>query len=239
MINDVFNRVAQLGIDTSKFDQVPAMALGVFDISVHDIVGAIAPFANQGVYMKPVYLLRIEDKFGNLIYEPKIESKQVWNKETAYSILEMMKLVTSGVSHPTLKNAYGNPLRGGTAIRIRAKETAERPYAGLTQPIAGKTGTTQNQSDGWFMGLTPDLVTGIWVGAEDRSVRFKTMQWGQGARMALPIYGYYMQKVYADPKINLTKKDFTTPEQYNPEEFKCNDNDTPINEDIRGGEPDF
>ena len=101
MINDVFNRVAQLEL-TLKFDQVPAMALGVFDIS-HDIVGAIAPFANQGVYIEPVCLLRIEDKFGNLIYEPKIESKQVWNKETAYSILEMMKLVTSGISHKTLK----------------------------------------------------------------------------------------------------------------------------------------
>ncbi|CAI8158268.1 MAG: Penicillin-binding protein 1A [Crocinitomicaceae bacterium] len=223
MINDVFNRVAQLGIDTSKFDQVPAMALGVFDISVHDIVGAIAPFANQGVYMKPVYLLRIEDKFGNLIYEPKIESKQVWNKETAYSILEMMKLVTSGVSHPTLKNDYGNPLRGGTAIRIRAKETEERPYAGITQPIAGKTGTTQNQSDGWFMGLTPDLVTGVWVGAEDRSVRFNTLSMGMGTNTALPVFAYYTKYINADDSLNISQEDFQMPETMLKSPIDCNE----------------
>jgi penicillin-binding protein 1A len=212
MINDVFNRVAQLGIDTSKFDQVPAMALGVFDISVHDIVGAIAPFANNGVYMEPVYILRIEDKFGNLIYEPKTVSKQVWNKETTYSILEMMKLVTRGIKHPTLKNANGNPLQGGTAIRIRGKETKERPYAGITQPIAGKTGTTQNQSDGWFMGLTPDLVTGVWVGAEDRSVRFNTLSMGMGTNTALPIFAYYTKYINADDSLDISQEDFEMPE---------------------------
>ena len=212
MINDVFNRVAQLGIDTSKFDPVPAMALGVFDISVHDIVGAIAPFANNGVYMEPVYILRIEDKFGNLIYEPKTVSKQVWNKETTYSILEMMKLVTSGIKHPTLKNANGNPLQGGTALRIRGKETKERPYAGITQPIAGKTGTTQNQSDGWFMGLTPDLVTGVWVGAEDRSVRFNTLSMGMGTNTALPIFAYYTKYINADDSLDISQEDFEMPE---------------------------
>ena len=234
MINDVFNRVAQLGIDTSKFDQVPAMALGVFDISVHDIVGAIAPFANQGVYMKPVYLLRIEDKFGNLIYEPKIESKQVWNRETAYSILEMMKLVTSGVSHPTLKNAYGNPLRGGTAIRIRAKVTEDRPYTGITQPIAGKTGTTQNQSDGWFMGLTPDLVTGVWVGAEDRSVRFNTLNMGMGTNTALPVFAYYTKYINADDSLNISQEDFEMPETMLKSPIDCNEavNNTKLKDEL-------
>ena len=234
MINDVFNRVAQLGIDTSKFDQVPAMALGVFDISVHDIVGAIAPFANQGVYMKPVYLLRIEDKFGNLIYEPKIESKQVWNKETAYSILEMMKLVTSGVSHPTLKNDYGNPLRGGTAIRIRAKVTEDRPYTGITQPIAGKTGTTQNQSDGWFMGLTPDLVTGVWVGAEDRSVRFNTLNMGMGTNTALPVFAYYTKYINADDSLNISQEDFEMPETMLKSPIDCNEavNNTKVKDEL-------
>ena len=234
MINDVFNRVAQLGIDTSKFDQVPAMALGVFDISVHDIVGAIAPFANQGVYMKPVYLLRIEDKFGNLIYEPKIESKQVWNRETAYSILEMMKLVTSGVSHPTLKNAYGNPLRGGTAIRIRAKVTKDRPYTGITQPIAGKTGTTQNQSDGWFMGLTPDLVTGVWVGAEDRSVRFNTLNMGMGTNTALPVFAYYTKYINADDSLNISQEDFEMPETMLKSPIDCNEavNNTKVKDEL-------
>jgi penicillin-binding protein 1A len=88
-------------------------------------------------------------------------------------------------------------------------------------PTAGKTGTTQSNSDGWFVGLTPELVTGVWVGAEDRSVRFRSMNWGQGARMALPIYGYYMQKVYKDPIVALSTKDFDQPMNYDPNQFSC------------------
>lgn len=212
MINDVFNRVAQLGIDTSKFDPVPAMSLGVFDLSVHDIVSAISAFANEGIYVKPIYLLRIEDKFGNVIYESPVESKQVWNKETAHTVLEMMKLVTKGIKHPTLKKEDGRPVVGGTAIRIRSRESELRPYAGITQPIAGKTGTTQNQSDGWFMGLTPDLVTGVWVGAEDRSVRFSTLSLGMGTNTALPVFAYYTKFINADDSLNISQEDFDVPE---------------------------
>ena len=230
MINDVFNRVAQLGIDTSKFEKVPAMALGVFDICVKDIVGAIAPFANEGVYVKPLYLLRIEDKFGNVIYDYEIQSKQVWNKETAFSILEMMKLVTRGIKHPTLKNIHGNPIVAGTAIRIRGKETEDRPYAGISQPIAGKTGTTQNQSDGWFMGLTPDLVTGVWVGAEDRSVRFNTLSMGMGTNTALPIFAYYTKFINADDSLNVSQEDFEMPETMIKSPIDC-DNIMNIRED--------
>lgn len=221
MVNDVFNRVAQLGIDTSKFKKVPAMALGVFDLSVKDIVGAIAPFANEGIYIKPVYLLRIEDKFGNVIFDHDIESKQVWNKETAFTIIEMMKLVTKGIRHKTLKNRRGNPVLGGTAIRIRAKESKERPYAGISQPIAGKTGTTQNQSDGWFMGLTPDLVTGVWVGAEDRSVRFKKLSLGMGTNTALPIFAYYTKFINADDSLNISQEDFEMPETMIKSPIRC------------------
>jgi len=201
-------------------DLVPAMCLGSMDLSLYELVSAQCVFVNEGVYNTPTTIERIEDRNGKVIYESEQERKKVLSPTVAHEILKMMLGVVQG--------GTGSSLRG-----------TWKPWGGVTAQTAGKTGTTQNNSDGWFMGLTPDLVTGIWVGAEDRSVRFKTMQWGQGARMALPIYGYYMQKVYADPKINLTKKDFTTPEQYNPEEFKCNDNDTPINEDIRGGEPDF
>ena len=111
----------------------------------------------------------------------------------------------------------------GTGSSLRG---SWRPWGGITAQTAGKTGTTQNNSDGWFMGLTPELVTGVWVGAEDPPVRFKTMAWGQGARMALPIYGYYMQKVYADRRINISNKDFAVPDNYNPEEFKCEENTT-------------
>jgi penicillin-binding protein 1A len=103
-------------------------------------------------------------------------------------------------------------------------------WGGMDYPVAGKTGTTQNNSDGWFMGLTPDLVTGVWCGAEDRAARFKTMTWGQGARMALPIYGYYMQQVYKDKKLKISKEDFEEPIGYDPEEFNCDteDNHPPI-----------
>ena len=97
---------------------------------------------------------------------------------------------------------------GGTALRIRGKQTEKRPYAGLKMPIAAKTGTTQNQSDGWFMGLTPDLVTGVWVGAEDRSVRFRSLQLGMGTNMALPMWAYYMHKVYEDSTLNISQGDF-------------------------------
>jgi penicillin-binding protein 1A len=212
MINDVFNRIAQLGIDTSKFNPVPAMSLGVFDLSVHNIVSAIAPFANEGIYVKPIYLVRIEDKFGNIIYETSADSRQVWNKETAYTILQMMKLVTNGIKHPTLKKEDGRAVVGGTAIRIRSNVSKARPYAGITQPIAGKTGTTQNQSDGWFMGLTPDLVTGVWVGAEDRSVRFSTLSLGMGTNTALPIFAYYTKFINADESLDISQEDFEAPE---------------------------
>jgi penicillin-binding protein 1A len=101
-------------------------------------------------------------------------------------------------------------IQGGTASSLRSN----RPWGGITYPTAGKTGTTQNNSDGWFIGITPDLVTGVWVGAEDRAVRFRSMEWGQGARMALPIYGYYMQQLYANPKVKISKGDFEAPQDY-------------------------
>lgn len=214
MVNDVYNRVAQLGIDTSNPNliPVPSMALGVFDLSVFKIVSASSAFANHGIYIEPVYLLRIEDKFGNVIFQSEQDARQVWNKETAYTMLEMMKLVTRGVKHPTLKNKSNRPLLGGTAIRIRSRESERQPYAGISQPIAGKTGTTQNQSDGWFMGLTPDLVTGVWVGAEDRSVRFRTLSQGMGTNTALPIFAYYTKFINADDSLSISQGDFEMPE---------------------------
>ncbi len=211
MMNEVFDRVAQLGMDTSKFIPVPSMALGVFDLSVYEMVGAISSFANSGVYIEPTFISRIEDKYGNSIYEPDRNAKQIWNIETAYTMLEMMKLVTTGVKHPTLKNKFKRPLVGGTAIRIRSRDTTKRPYVGIAQPVAGKTGTTQNQSDGWFMGLTPDLVTGVWVGAEDRSVRFRTVSMGMGTNTALPIWAYMTKEINKDSSLNISQDDFEKP----------------------------
>ena len=211
MMKEVFDRVAQLGMDTSKFIPVPSMALGVFDLSVYEMVGAISSFVNSGVYVEPTFISRIEDKYGNSIYEPERSAKQVWNAETAYTMLEMMKLVTTGVKHPTLKNKFNRPLVGGTAIRIRSNDTSRRPYVGISQPVAGKTGTTQNQSDGWFMGLTPDLVTGVWVGAEDRSVRFRTVSMGMGTNTALPIWAYMTKAINKDSTLTISQEDFQMP----------------------------
>ena len=181
--------------------EVPSMCLGPMDLSLYEMTGAQSMWVNNGIYNRPVTILRIEDRNGNVIYSADGYSKEVMNENVAYETLKMMKGVISG--------GTGSSLRSG------------RPYGGLTAPMAGKTGTTQGNADGWFMGLTPELVTGIWVGAEDKQVRFQSMAYGQGARMALPIFGYYMQKVYADKKINLTQADFVAPITYDPTVFQC------------------
>lgn len=182
-------------------DEVPSLCLGVMDLSLYEMVAAQTIFANHGIYNRPTTILRVEDRNGNVIYNAQNYSKEVLNENVAYETLKMMKgVVNSGT---------GGSLRGG------------RSWGGITAPTAGKTGTTQSNADGWFMGLTPELVTGVWVGAEDRSVRFRSMDWGQGARMALPIYGYYMQKVYKDPIVALSTTDFEVPASYDSKQFSC------------------
>ena len=134
------------------------------------------------------------------------------------------------MAHETLKMMKG-VVTAGTAARLRSNRYE---YAGFTMPMAGKTGTTQNNSDGWYFGLTPDLVTGVWVGAEDRAVHFKYTDDGQGARMAMPIFGYYMKKAYANKKLNLSIDDFPEPAGYDPLQFSCDDptNETPPDIDL-------
>lgn len=183
-----------MDIELSDNDIVPAMCLGSMDLSLFELVGAQATFVNKGIFNKPTSILRIEDRSGHVIYSAKSQSKEAMNEHVAYTILKMMKGV----------------VQGGTASRLRGGSE----YGGISFPTAGKTGTTQNNSDGWFVGLTPDLATGVWVGAEDRGVRFRSTEQGQGARTALPIYGYYMNKVYKDPKIALSTKDFDVPANY-------------------------
>jgi penicillin-binding protein 1A len=196
-----------MDINMRAEDEVPSMCLGIMDLSLFEMVGAQAMFVNQGIYTRPTTIMRIEDRNGNVIYSAEPYSKEVLNAYDAYTTLTMMKgVVTAGTS---------------TSLRWHPK------WGGLEYPIAGKTGTTQNNSDGWFMGLTPDLVTGVWIGAEDRDVRFRSMTWGQGARMALPIWGYYMQKAYKDKTLNLSKEDFEVPIGYDPEQYNCDD-DRPI-----------
>jgi penicillin-binding protein 1A len=173
----------KMGI-TSYIDPVPSMIYGTSDMTVAEMVSSYATFANKGVHTQPVYITRIEDKNGNILAEFLPERFESINEQTAYLMLNLMEGVTNF----------------GTAVRLRYKY-------GFTAQIAAKTGTTQNHSDGWMIGVAPKLVAGGWVGAEDRSVHFDRMDMGQGATMALPIYALFMQKVYADNSLGIAQTD--------------------------------
>ncbi|WP_432222559.1 penicillin-binding protein 1A [Flavobacterium sp. TMP13] len=190
----------KLGIKTHIPNQ-PSIALGAVDITVQEMVAAYSTFANQGVYVKPQFLSRIENKSGEIIYEPIPESHDVLNKDIAFAVVKLLEGVTEGGSGSRLRTTGG----GHGYNRVTGY-----PYA-FTNPIAGKTGTTQNQSDGWFMGMVPNLVTGVWVGCEDRSARFKSITYGQGATAALPVWGYFMKLCYNDPDLKISKAEFEKP----------------------------
>lgn len=196
-VNEYFET---MNLKNNSFIDGPALALGVCDLSVLDITSAHTIFSNHGAYIQPTVIARIEDKHGKVIYESKIAVTQVMDENTAFDVLKMMKGV-SGARRP----ADGKI--GGTARRIR---DANKPYS-FTGIMAGKTGTTQNNSDGWFVGHTPDLVTGVWVGCEDPTVHFRSTAQGQGANTALPIWGYFMKWVYKDRSIKINKGDFEAP----------------------------
>ena len=185
--NAVIAQARRMGVE-SPIDAVPAICLGVCDLKLIEMVGAMSTFANQGVYIKPMFITRIEDKNGNVIQRFSPEESEAMSELTAYKMIELMKGV----------------VQSGTGIRLRSTY-------GFTNPVAGKTGTTQKNSDGYFMGITPDLTTGVWVGAEDRSVHFRSTKLGQGSHTALPIWALYMKKVYADKGLNISKGDFEKP----------------------------
>ncbi|SOC79478.1 penicillin-binding protein 1A [Salinimicrobium sediminis] len=204
----VIDLVEKLGVDTREIPEVPAIALGAAEISVFEMVSAYSTFVNEGVYVKPMIVSRIEDKNGTILYQHVPETRDVLSKEAAYVTVNLLEGVTQFGS--------GTRLRGDWGVNdpyYKAIMTGY-PYnfSNSEIPIAGKTGTTQNQSDGWFMGMVPTLATGVWVGAEDRAVHFGSIRYGQGAAMALPIWGLYMKKVYADPQINVPKGPFPRPE---------------------------
>ena len=181
------------GVKT-RIDPVPSMILGTSDITLYEMVGAYSIFANKGIYTEPIFVTKIEDKHGNVIetFKPRIEN--VISEETAYLMLNLLMGV----------------VREGSGVRLRYKYE-------MFNEIGGKTGTTDNHSDGWFMGVTPDLVSGAWVGGEVRSIHFKGLRLGQGANMALPIWAEYMQHVYADSlNLNIKARDFEKPlREYN------------------------
>lgn len=190
----------KLGVKT-EIPVQPSIALGAVDITVEDMVAAYSTFANQGVYVKPQFLSRIENKSGEVIYEPIPESHDVLNKDIAFAVIKLLQGVTESGS--------------GVRLRTQGGGSGDNRWTGypymFTNPIAGKTGTTQNQSDGWFMGMVPNLVTGVWVGCEDRSARFKSLTYGQGATAALPVWGYFMKKCYADKSLQISKGEFERP----------------------------
>ena len=197
---------ADLGI-SSKIPNVPSIALGTADLSVYEMVAAYGAFANQGIYVKPVMVTRIEDKNGTVLFEATPETRDVLSEESAYVTVKLLEGVTES----------------GSGIRLRHRGAEENnPYFGTVvtgypyefqNPIAGKTGTTQNQSDGWFIGMVPNLVTGVWVGGEDRATHFNSIAYGQGATMALPIWALYMKKLYEDPLLEVSIDSFPAPEK--------------------------
>lgn len=177
----------KMGI-SSFIDPVPSVFLGTAEITVKEMVAAYSIYANKGVYNSPLPVSRIEDKYGNVLAEFKPESREVITENTAYLMCNLLEgVVTSG-----------------TGIRLRYKYK-------LMNPMGGKTGTTQKHADGWFMAVTPELVGGVWVGAEDRSIRFQNLANGQGASMALPIWALFLQKVQADPKVKISERPFERP----------------------------
>ncbi|MFZ4862428.1 penicillin-binding protein 1A [Sphingobacterium sp. Mn56C] len=186
---NVANLTRKMGI-TSTVPNYPSIALGAYEASVYDMVGAYSAFVNHGTWIEPTMILRIEDKNGTLIYENTPAITKALNSESAYIMVDMLKGV----------------IDGGTGSRLRRQE-----YGGLTNPIGGKTGTTNDNSDAWFIGITPELVAGVWTGAEDRGISFSNMQYGQGAAAALPIFGLFMKKVYSDKSLNYSKGDFPKP----------------------------
>jgi len=199
----VIDLLGKLGIDTSEIPAVPSIALGTVDLSIFEMVSAYSAFVNEGVYVKPIIVTRIEDKNGTVLYQNVPETRDVLSKEAAYITVNLMEGVTQSGS--------GRRLRTGPSNREDyVNAVTGYPYQ-FTNPIAGKTGTTQNNSDGWFMGMVPDLVTGVWVGGEERSIHFPSTRYGQGATMALPIWGLYMKSLYADKTIEVSDGNFPRP----------------------------
>jgi penicillin-binding protein 1A len=191
----------RLGI-TSPLDAVPALCLGVNDVSIYEMVGAYSTFANEGVWTEPFFITRIEDKNGNVLQEFIPKTIEALNEETAYLMLHMLRGATEE--------------KGGTALGLNQ-------FNLLWQggEIGGKTGTTQNYSDGWFIGVVPRLVAGAWSGGDDRCIHFNTMDLGQGARMAMPIWGLFMQKVFKDKSLDIKQEKFVRPKKPLSVEIDC------------------
>lgn len=200
----VIDLVKKMGANTDNMPAVPSIALGTADLSVYEMVGAYSTFANEGVYIEPILIQRIEDKNGTVLYQNVPKTRDVISNETAYVTTSLMEGVT--------QSGTGTRLRGNWAVNSPFYKEVMTGYPyDFKNPIAGKTGTTQNNSDGWFMGMVPNLVTGVWVGGDDRATHFRSTRYGQGATMALPIWGMYMKSCYADKDLDVSTENFKRP----------------------------
>ena len=195
-----------LGV-SSNIPNVPAIALGTPDLSVYEMVGAYGAFANKGIYVKPIMVTKIEDRNGKIVFQSTPETKDVLSEESSYVTLKLLEGVTKFGSGARLRHDIPEDERNYVYKNV----VSGYPYK-FDNAIAGKTGTTQNQSDGWFIGMVPNLVTGVWVGGEDRSIHFEEIAFGQGATMSLPIWGLFMKKCYEDEELGVSKEDFEEPE---------------------------
>ena len=201
----VIDLAKNMGIK-SRLPKVPSIALGTPDISLFEMVGAYSTFANKGIYIKPIIITRIEDKNGTILFEVIPETTDVLSEESAYVTIDLLKGVTEEGSGMRLRHEGAE-----VSNLVFQNVVTGYPYK-FENPIAGKTGTTQNQSDGWFLGMVPNLVTGVWVGGEDRSIHFKDIAYGQGATMALPIWALFMKSVYDNEDLLISKEDFESPD---------------------------
>src|SRR5205085_68214 len=179
----------RVGIE-SKLDAVPSLCLGTSDVSVYEMVGAYGTYVNDGIFTRPFFITRIEDKNGNVIENFVPETRQAVSDQTAFKMIYMLM---GGVVE-----------QGGTSGGLPRELK-------IDNEIGGKTGTTNDASDGWYMGLTHDLVTGIWVGGDERAIRFPSWVFGSGTKSARPIWSNFMTKVYADPKTGIVKGQFQRP----------------------------
>ena len=192
-IEEVIKYARKCGIQ-SPLEPVPSICLGSSDVSVFEMTGAYSTFVNGGVWVEPIFISRIEDNKGNVIHEVVPKTRDALSEQTAFTMVHMLK--------------GGTEERGGTSQALYPYDI----FRG--NEIGGKTGTTSNHSDGWFMGVTKSLVAGTWVGGEDRSIHFRTSALGEGSKIALPIFGIFLERVYKDRTINISKGWFRRPKHY-------------------------
>ncbi len=208
-IEVVIDYAKKLGIE-STLDPVPSLCLGTSDLSLYELVGTYSTFANKGLWTEPFYIYKIEDKYGNVLKEFVPKTREALNAQTAEIMLYMLRGATEE--------------RNGTALGLYRWDVRNNNM------IAAKTGTTSNYSDGWFMGITKDLVAGVWVGAEERAIHFRSIALGSGSKMAMPIWGIFMQKIYADTTLGLTKGNFDSSVEINIE-LDCSKFNNPYSTD--------